>query len=239
MRTLGVCERCGAGGGCVAVSTDCTLTDAALTLSLGCGNGQYCDAGRCSMCVTTMAPTPAPTPAPTTTTVAICVDTLGCSARGLCVDGQCVCEGGYGGQRCETYSCDFACDGVNGRCVAPNRCACEVGYDGALCVPSCQRCGGLFNGGVCVSANGTRPTCVCRPGFGGPDCQVERTKRFLMSWNDRNFLLFRLHRLKCQSCTERRRQRRCHQTPTYRRRKHCLLSSDVSLARSNASIAFG
>uniref|UniRef100_A0AC11C2C0 Tenascin R n=1 Tax=Ovis aries TaxID=9940 RepID=A0AC11C2C0_SHEEP len=91
---------------------------------------------------------------------------LGCSSRGVCVDGQCICDSEYSGDDCSELRCPTDCSSrglcVNGECV------CEEAYTGEDC--SELRCPGDCSGkGTC--ANGT---CLCQEGYIGEDCSQRR-----------------------------------------------------------------
>ena len=97
-----------------------------------------------------------------------------CSARGVCALGQCLCDEGYAGLRCEIrceagwggYICtEPACPcGPRGSCTVPGVCECAAGWAGAaceeaLCPQGCAQ-------GVCQKPG----VCVCSPGWQGDDC---------------------------------------------------------------------
>ncbi|XP_036298566.1 tenascin-R [Pipistrellus kuhlii] len=87
---------------------------------------------------------------------------LGCSSRGVCVDGQCICDSEYSGEDCSELRCRTDCSS-RGLCV-DGECVCEEPYAGEDC--SELRCPGDCSGkGSC--ANGT---CVCQEGYVGEDC---------------------------------------------------------------------
>ncbi|XP_032947942.1 tenascin-R isoform X3 [Rhinolophus ferrumequinum] len=91
---------------------------------------------------------------------------LGCSSRGVCVDGQCVCDSEYSGDDCSELRCPTDCSS-RGLCV-DGECVCEEPYAGEDC--SELRCPGDCSGkGRC--ANGT---CLCQEGYVGEDCSQQR-----------------------------------------------------------------
>ncbi|KAK1329244.1 hypothetical protein QTO34_011424 [Cnephaeus nilssonii] len=91
---------------------------------------------------------------------------LGCSSRGVCVDGQCICDSEYSGEDCSELRCRTDCSS-RGLCV-DGECVCEEPYAGEDC--SELRCPGDCSGkGSC--ANGT---CVCQEGYVGEDCSQQR-----------------------------------------------------------------
>ena len=97
-----------------------------------------------------------------------------CSSRGACALGQCVCDEGYSGLRCELrceagwggYMCtEPSCPcGEHGTCAVPGVCECAIGWEGAACEAAVceQGCGH----GVCAAPD----TCECSPGWGGAGC---------------------------------------------------------------------
>ncbi|KAM4861562.1 tenascin-R isoform 2-T2 [Thomomys bottae] len=87
---------------------------------------------------------------------------LGCSSRGVCVDGQCICDSEYSGDDCSELRCPTDCSS-RGLCV-DGECVCEEPYMGEDCRE--LRCPGDCSGkGRC--ANGT---CLCQEGYTGDDC---------------------------------------------------------------------
>ncbi|CAN0570872.1 unnamed protein product [Rangifer tarandus platyrhynchus] len=91
---------------------------------------------------------------------------LGCSSRGVCVDGQCVCDSEYSGDDCSELRCPTDCSS-RGLCVG-GECVCEEAYAGEDCSElSCP--GGCSGKGTC--ANGT---CLCQEGYVGEDCGQRR-----------------------------------------------------------------
>ena len=91
---------------------------------------------------------------------------LGCSSRGVCVDGQCVCDSEYSGDDCSQLRCPTDCSS-RGLCV-DGECVCEEAFAGEDCSElSCP--GGCSGKGTC--ANGT---CLCQEGYIGEDCGQRR-----------------------------------------------------------------
>ena len=84
--------------------------------------------------------------------------------HGVCLEGSCVCDGGYSGERCAvapdpctypvTIHCSKEATCLGGKCVHPDHC------DGVGCGPH-----GACSDGVCV----------CELGFTGPSCGVKDT----------------------------------------------------------------
>ncbi|KAF0881950.1 TENX protein, partial [Crocuta crocuta] len=93
----------------------------------------------------------------------------GCSQRGRCENGRCVCDHGYTGDDCGVRSCPRGCS-QRGRCE-DGRCVCDPGYTGDDCGSrSCPwDCG---EGGRCVDGR-----CVCWPGYAGEDCSTRTCPR--------------------------------------------------------------
>ncbi|XP_026559248.1 tenascin-R [Pseudonaja textilis] len=87
---------------------------------------------------------------------------LGCSSRGVCIDGQCICDNDYSGEDCSEARCPTDCSS-RGLCV-DGECICEEGFAGEDCneLRCPEDCSGK---GVC--ANGT---CICQEGYVGEDC---------------------------------------------------------------------
>ncbi|XP_029790979.1 tenascin-R [Suricata suricatta] len=91
---------------------------------------------------------------------------LGCSSRGVCVDGQCICDSEYSGGDCSELRCPTDCSS-RGLCV-DGECVCEEPYTGEDC--SELRCPGDCSGkGRCVNG-----TCFCQEGYVGEDCGQRR-----------------------------------------------------------------
>ncbi|XP_007525269.1 tenascin-R [Erinaceus europaeus] len=87
---------------------------------------------------------------------------LGCSGRGVCVDGQCLCDSESSGDDCSELHCPTDCSS-RGLCV-DGECVCEEPFAGQDC--SELRCPGDCSGqGTC-----TNGTCLCQEGFVGEDC---------------------------------------------------------------------
>ncbi|XP_004596333.2 tenascin-R isoform X1 [Ochotona princeps] len=91
---------------------------------------------------------------------------LGCSSRGVCVDGQCICDSEYSGDDCSELRCPADCSS-RGLCV-DGECVCEEPYTGEDCreLRCPEDCSGK---GSC--ANGT---CLCQEGYVGEDCGQRR-----------------------------------------------------------------
>ncbi|EPY85409.1 tenascin-X [Camelus ferus] len=105
----------------------------------------------------------------------------GCSQKGRCEDGRCVCDPGYTGDDCGSRSCPWDC-GEGGRCCLEGRCVCDDGYEGEDCGDG--RCVGEDCGqeeppaSACPGGCGPRELCregqcVCVEGFRGPDCAIQ------------------------------------------------------------------
>ncbi|XP_001373512.1 tenascin-R isoform X1 [Monodelphis domestica] len=91
---------------------------------------------------------------------------MGCSSRGVCVEGQCVCDSDYSGDDCSELRCPTDCSS-QGLCV-DGECVCEEAYTGEDC--SELRCPGDCSGkGRC-----TNGTCFCQEGYVGEDCGQRR-----------------------------------------------------------------
>ncbi|XP_048212856.1 tenascin-R isoform X1 [Perognathus longimembris pacificus] len=91
---------------------------------------------------------------------------LGCSSRGVCVDGQCICDSEYSGDDCSELRCPTDCSS-RGLCV-DGECVCEEPYMGEDCRE--LRCPGDCSGkGRCVNG-----TCLCQEGYAGDDCGQQR-----------------------------------------------------------------
>jgi hypothetical protein len=90
-----------------------------------------------------------------------------CGAHGTCRHGQCFCDLGWSGDKCEVANaCVDNCN-ERGLCLH-GRCHCFPGYEGASCEKyvrdaTCpDDCGG---NGFCMHGR-----CYCEDGFGGPSC---------------------------------------------------------------------
>uniref|UniRef100_A0A8C5K474 Tenascin-R n=2 Tax=Jaculus jaculus TaxID=51337 RepID=A0A8C5K474_JACJA len=91
---------------------------------------------------------------------------LGCSSRGVCVDGQCICDSEYSGEDCSELRCPTDCSS-RGLCV-DGECVCEEPYTGEDCreLRCPEDCSGK---GRCVNG-----TCLCQEGYAGEDCSQRR-----------------------------------------------------------------
>ena len=102
-----------------------------------------------------------------------------CCGNGLCLDGVCECQDGFGPRLLEDSSsgvndccqrvCPDDCGSAagHGLCDAQvGRCVCAVGWSGASCdEPACPR--GCTAHGMC---NATSGQCACDAGWAGADC---------------------------------------------------------------------
>jgi hypothetical protein len=183
----GVCEtgscRCAQGWGLVARGNETadTLDSCRDQICpIGCGEHGACVNGTCQCDLGWTGPN--------------CKDPHclgGCNGHGECTftsphsPGECTCEYGFSGTRCERqalymqmHSCQNDCSG-NGLCM-DGRCDCNVGFTGADCSekaclpgftgPDCdlQLCPGDCHGqGLCMAGQ-----CACWQSFTGKDCSV-------------------------------------------------------------------
>ena len=157
--------------------------------SSACGNGGFCDFGRCVCKYPFYGEN--------------CEDEhcdTSCQNGGTCVnDGSCKCVSGYHGDKCQKKSCEPACENgtlclengvceciypsyeercqnsscpcLNGECLNNGTCHCDNSHYGntcqfKLCTGTCQ------NGGVCNNSLGL---CECAPLFYGDNCQLTYT----------------------------------------------------------------
>ena len=109
--------------------------------------------------------TPPPSPPPS-----MCLG--GCSQRGICWEGRCFCDPGWGGDDC---AIEQACKpglATHGACSLHGVCAygvcfCDPGFEGEACetvVPCPGQCSGH---GECHAAR-----CYCEPGWHGEACDI-------------------------------------------------------------------
>uniref|UniRef100_A0A8C6UXY3 Fibronectin type-III domain-containing protein n=1 Tax=Neogobius melanostomus TaxID=47308 RepID=A0A8C6UXY3_9GOBI len=87
-----------------------------------------------------------------------------CFGRGVCVEGNCICDPSWSGLDCSEVICPSNCF-AHGRCVN-GTCFCDEGYSGVDCrVRTCvNNCHG---NGFCVQGK-----CVCTAGYSGEDCSL-------------------------------------------------------------------
>lgn len=89
-----------------------------------------------------------------------------CSGNGICnaPDGECECIPGWTGAACDDPVCPGGCN-RNGECdLVTGKCVCGLAWTGESCdTYACPN-------GCCTHGTCDGTTCVCRPGWGGPDC---------------------------------------------------------------------
>lgn len=92
-----------------------------------------------------------------------------CGQHGQCIGKACICENGWGGERCNTKLCDSRCN-EHGQCKN-GTCLCVTGWNGKHCtLEGCPS--GCSNHGQCrVSGDGLWE-CRCADGWDGVDCSV-------------------------------------------------------------------
>ena len=100
-----------------------------------------------------------------------CVHKNDCSEHGICNNGTCACNAGWGGVDCATEvypDCPLGCSGV-GECKK-GKCFCPPGYYGDACQKTYNMCTPEnCNGhGTCNIT-----VCLCNPGWKGDSCDVE------------------------------------------------------------------
>ncbi|CUG87664.1 DGF-1-like protein, putative [Bodo saltans] len=124
-------------------------------------------------------PPPPPTPAP----CSINCGTHGTANKQSC---KCVCDAGYSGPFCGTYTCTNArdCNGhassVTGNSPSTCVCACVADWGG----PSCGYNASLYCrmiGTSLITADGSSCECICKPGFSGPRCQRTASESYSRS----------------------------------------------------------
>ena len=97
-------------------------------------------------------------------------------AKGWGTDDCSVCAKGMGPPgKCDTPVCTESC--VNGKCTAPDTCACAQGWKGSTCdAPICfpqSGNGGTGTGGCGANGKCVAPdTCSCASGWSGKDCST-------------------------------------------------------------------
>ncbi len=108
------------------------------------------------------------------------LETQVCSGHGMCnMNGTCLCDAGYYGDRCDQFSCfnmsrydSKVC--TYGTCVAPDTCECKPLQNGSNCeIFSCNGISGR-NASVC-SGNGRCTSvnyCECNTGYSGQNCDT-------------------------------------------------------------------
>jgi len=98
---------------------------------------------------------------------------IGCT-NGRCLDGQCMCNVGWGGDNCTTELCPGNC-GAHGVCENDARCVCKDGFSGKGCevAPGCPDA--CSDNGVCIPIPGANKgsKCKCKAGFAGLACEME------------------------------------------------------------------
>ncbi|XP_048461254.1 teneurin-1-like [Rhincodon typus] len=100
-----------------------------------------------------------------------------CGKHGICLDGSCHCEKGWGSLNCDQHECHPRCT-EHGKCK-DGKCQCSPGWEGEHCTVAQhldnvvkEGCPGLCNGnGRCtLDQNGWH--CVCQGGWSGMGCNV-------------------------------------------------------------------
>ena len=158
---------CVTGGKCACFpgyeGADCTLlSQCPRSLTGGeCSGRGFCDRAR-----KTCLCEPGFTGADCSKTEGEC-DADTCGHHGTCRNGQCFCDLGYSGKRCEVANqCVDACN-ARGFCQH-GRCHCYPGYEGDSCetpVADTTCPSGCNKNGFCMHGR-----CFCQEGFTGPDC---------------------------------------------------------------------
>ena len=89
----------------------------------------------------------------------------GCSGRGVCMNGKCLCFEGSGDQ-CEDVAVKSTIECVHGFSYQ-GKCLCEAGWEGETCEK--ESCDGCSGHGKCLDRK-----CVCDESWGGSHCRVRR-----------------------------------------------------------------
>ncbi|XP_016407093.1 protein delta homolog 2 [Sinocyclocheilus rhinocerous] len=94
---------------------------------------------------------------------------------GKCAEtGDCRCDPGWGGPRCEDCVRMPGC--VHGTCHQPWQCTCMDGWAGRFCdkdIYVCSREQPCQNGATCVLNDSGDYSCLCPEGFHGRDCELK------------------------------------------------------------------
>lgn len=92
-----------------------------------------------------------------------------CGPNGTCIFGECDCDEGWSGERCDQSTVADPCEdidcGPNGDCV-DGQCECDEGFFGPLCDQVCDD-SNCING----SCNPATGNCDCELGFRGENCE--------------------------------------------------------------------
>ncbi|XP_018969574.2 protein delta homolog 2 [Cyprinus carpio] len=95
--------------------------------------------------------------------------------HGKCAEnGDCRCDPGWGGPRCEDCVRMPGC--VHGTCHQPWQCTCMDGWAGRFCdkdIYVCSRKQPCQNGATCVLNDSGDYSCLCPEGFRGRDCELK------------------------------------------------------------------
>ena len=141
-------------------STVCYCPAALLSNATACY--AYCHQMRCERQVTTILCLHEPH----------CNHHTGCGVFGRCDSGECVCDAGWEGDKCDVMLCnDGAGCSVNGTCVN-GTCQCDAGIGGLFCDELlCNHGDGCGMHGVCQDG-----ACRCFAGWIGSICLIEEVR---------------------------------------------------------------
>lgn len=102
---------------------------------------------------------------------AVCA--AGCEHGSCRRPGECECQLGWAGERCDACVPYPGCK--HGTCEAPFQCNCEEGWGGPFCNQDSNYCTHhepCRNGATCTNTGAGFYTCSCKPGFTGSDCEL-------------------------------------------------------------------